>query len=172
MYLLTRIRSPLYDVLRLRRRRRRAARGVDRQIGPHRVHVAAIRTHAGQATGRAMLDRSRSDRTGQSGLRNCAQRGRFLAVLFAGVDAEAMAALEAVDVLVRDPSASGAIEPVGITNASASNVRNKNASTNAITIDSTVSRTACDGGGRRRRRRLGRQLRIGVARLGFLGLGH
>jgi hypothetical protein len=41
----------------------------------------------------------------------------------------------------------GAIEPVGITNASASNVRNKNASTNAITIDSTVSRTACDCAG-------------------------
>ena len=38
----------------------------------------------------------------------------------------------------------GAIEPVGMTNASASNVRNKNASTNAMTIDSTVSRTACD----------------------------
>src|SRR3954454_512137 len=38
----------------------------------------------------------------------------------------------------------GAIEPVGITNASASNVRNRNASTNAITIDSTVSRIACD----------------------------
>src|SRR5438045_3338132 len=34
----------------------------------------------------------------------------------------------------------GAIEPVGMTNASASNVRNKNASTKAITIDSTVSR--------------------------------
>ena len=37
----------------------------------------------------------------------------------------------------------GAIEPVGITNASASNVRNKNANTKAITIDSTVSRIAC-----------------------------
>ncbi len=34
-----------------------------------------------------------------------------------------------------------AIEPVGMTNASASNVRNKNANTNAMTIDSTVSRT-------------------------------
>src|SRR3954463_6999651 len=38
----------------------------------------------------------------------------------------------------------GAIEPVGITKASASNVRNRKASTKAITIDSTVSRTACD----------------------------
>src|SRR5262245_41886517 len=38
----------------------------------------------------------------------------------------------------------GAIEPVGITKASASNVRNRNASTNATTIDSTVSRMACE----------------------------
>jgi hypothetical protein len=39
------------------------------------------------------------------------------------------------------PISVGAIDPVGMTNASASNVRNKNASTNAITIDSTVSRS-------------------------------
>ena len=34
----------------------------------------------------------------------------------------------------------GAIDPVGITNASASNVRNKKARINAITTDSAVSR--------------------------------
>ncbi len=43
----------------------------------------------------------------------------------------------------------GAIDPVGMTNASASNVRNKKASTNAIATDSIVSRTvrpaACGG---------------------------
>src|SRR5690606_31001513 len=38
------------------------------------------------------------------------------------------------------PSSVGAIDPVGMTNASASNVRNRNAKMNAITIDSTVSR--------------------------------
>src|SRR5689334_10375229 len=40
------------------------------------------------------------------------------------------------------PRSVGAIEPVGMTKASASNVRNKNASTNAIATDSIVSRTA------------------------------
>src|SRR3954471_14873249 len=38
----------------------------------------------------------------------------------------------------------GAIAPVGITKASASKVRNRKARTKAMTIDSTVSRTACD----------------------------
>ena len=38
------------------------------------------------------------------------------------------------------PCSVGAIEPVGMTKASASKVRNKNASAKAITIDSTVSR--------------------------------
>src|SRR5580658_1395331 len=48
------------------------------------------------------------------------------------------------------PSKVGAIDPVGMTNASASNVRNKNASTKAMAIDSMVSRKpsfmACGGG--------------------------
>ena len=37
------------------------------------------------------------------------------------------------------------MEPVGITNASASNARNKSASVNAITTDSTVSRPKPSG---------------------------
>ena len=46
------------------------------------------------------------------------------------------------------PCSAGDIDPVGITNASASNVRMKNASTNATTIDSIVSRntTNCPPG--------------------------
>ena len=43
------------------------------------------------------------------------------------------------------PISVGAMEPVGITKASASNARNKSASVNAITTDSTVSRPKPSG---------------------------
>ena len=72
----------------------------------------------------------------------------------------------------------GAIEPVGITKASASNVRNRNANTKATMIDSTVSRieaaeTSCAKtfrfrGGVFLGGRLGRAARR-LTRLGFGG---
>ncbi len=44
------------------------------------------------------------------------------------------------------PISVGAIEPVGMTNASASNVRNKNAKTKAMATDSISSRIAAGEG--------------------------
>src|SRR5687768_4601631 len=63
----------------------------------------------------------------------------------------------------------GAIEPVGMTKASASNVRNRNASTKAMTIDSTVSRKACDLGAGFSTAGVG-SLGISRVRAGFLDL--
>ncbi len=65
------------------------------------------------------------------------------------------------------------MEPVGMTNASASNVRNKNADANAMTIDSTVSRTVRSQLPALMRLGLGLVARGAASLFGFLfSLGH
>ena len=88
----------------------------------------------------------------------------FALDLVARADREVRAALGAEDGLIAAQSV-GAIEPVGITKASASNVLNKNASTNATTIDSIVSRVA-DG---RSPLEAGEDLVLAAASWGFAG---